>query len=684
MPKTFYVTTPIYYANDVPHLGHAYTTVAADVIARYKRMMGYEVYFLTGTDEHGKKMQEAAEAKGARSDADVLKFCDEVVPNFQKLWQRLVISNDDFIRTTQERHKTVVRKFWKTVQARGDIYKDRYEGLYCTACEEFYTEKELENGNCPIHKKPATKLAEESYFFRMSRFGKGKGGELPALLDRQKDLPDNQKFIQPPERFNEIRSFLENELRDLSVSRSTFTWGIPVDGDEKHVTYVWMDALVNYISALGWDPDPAKQDDKFKKFWASDGAEVLHLIGKDIIRFHTVYWPTFLLSAGVPLPKTVYAHGWWTVEGQKMSKSLRNVVDPNRLVDAYGADLTRYYLMRATPFGQDGNFSHDEMANRVLAELSNGVGNLLARVLAVVEKKYPAENPAKSAVTGQSKLFPGVTDEFLIQQWSKYSPLMSEMKFYEASAIIVETITALDGIVQREKPWGLDTADADTRRLIGFLLQGLKAICVMLSPFMPVKMQEMWEQLGYDGKVADFRATKDSLDLSLAPKIKRGQPLFPSKDAIGEIRDRFLAEAKGAVAGEAAAAKSAKPAPDTKTGEKKPAKEAAVPGIITIDDFMNVELKVATVIEAVKVEKSDKLLKLQVKIGDEQRQVLAGIAKSYQPEQLVGRQVVVVANLKPAKLMGLESQGMILAAETEDGLVLAGFEKPPKAGSRVK
>jgi len=670
MPKTFYVTTPIYYANDVPHLGHAYTTVAADVIARYKRMMGYEVYFLTGTDEHGKKMQEAAEARGAKSDADVLKFCDEVVPNFQNLWKRLNISNNDFIRTSEPRHRTRVQKLWETIRGRhpNDIYLSSYQGLYCTGCEQFYTEKELENGNCPIHKKPVAHVSEESYFFAMSKY-------MVPLLEH---LEKNRHWIGPHERFNEVLSFVKGGLEDLSISRSTFTWGIPVPGDTKHVIYVWLDALANYISALGWDPD--KPGDLYQKFWASPDAEVVHLIGKDIIRFHTVYWPTFLMSAGVPLPKTVFAHGWWTVEGQKMSKSLRNVVDPNRLVDTYGADLTRYYLMRATPFGQDGNFSHDEMANRVIAELSNGVGNLLARVLAVVEKKYPSGTPPPVPLAGSTKIFPGVNDEYLVQQWSKCSALMTELKFYEAMAVVVETITALDGIVQREKPWGLDGADPDTRRLIRFLLQGLKTISVMLSPFMPVKMQEMWEQLGYDGNVADFRASKDGLDLSLAPKIKRGQPLFPNKDQIAEIRDKFLAEAKGAVAGESAAAKPVKAAKE----EKKPAREATPPGIITIDDFMNVELRVATVVEAVKVEKSEKLLKLQVKIGDEQRQVLAGIAKSYQPEQLVGRQVVVVANLKPAKLMGMESQGMILAAETEDGLVLAGFERPPKAGSRVK
>ncbi len=668
--KTFYVTTPIYYANDVPHLGHAYTTVAADVIARFKRMMGYDVRFLTGTDEHGKKMQEAAEAKGAKSDADVQKFCDEVVPNFRNLWKRLEISNDDFIRTTEQRHRERVKKFWNHIRHRhpNDIYLSSYQGLYCTACEQFYTEKELEAGNsCPIHKRPVVQVSEQSYFFAMSRY------MLPLL----EHLEKNRHWIGPSERFNEVLSFVKGGLEDLSVSRSTFTWGIPVPGDEKHVIYVWIDALANYISALGWDPE--QPGDLFRKYWANPDGEVLHLIGKDIIRFHTVYWPTILMSAGIPLPKTVFAHGWWSVEGQKMSKTLRNVVDPNRLVDLYGADIVRYYLLRATPFGQDGNFAHEDLINRVTAELSNGVGNLLARVLAVVEKKYESGLPPKPPSSSHDKIFPDVNDHYLLQQWTKYSGHMSELKFYEALAIILEVVTSLDGIVQREKPWGLDGAQPDTQRLIRFLLEGLKTIAVMLSPFMPVKMQEMWHQLGYEGHIADFRGGIGDLDLSLAPKSHRGEPLFPSKDKFAEIRETITAELKAATG-----QPEAKPAKAAEAGKKDKAAAPATPGIITIDDFMNVELRVATVVEAVKVEKSEKLLKLQVKIGDEQRQVVAGIAKSYSPEQLIGRQVVVVANLKPAKLMGMESNGMILAAETEEGLVLAGFDNPPKPGSRVK
>lgn len=709
---TFYVTTPIYYANDVPHLGHAYTTVAADVIARFKRMLGYDVYFLTGTDEHGKKMQEAAEARGAKTDADIQKFCDEVVPNFQQLWKRLLVSNDDFIRTTQDRHKKVVKSFWRTIRERhpNDIYLSSYQGLYCTACEQFYTEKELEGGNCPIHKKPAVQVSEESYFFAMGRY------MLPLL----EHIETHRSWIEPHERYNEVLSFVKGGLEDLSVSRSTFTWGIPVEGDQKHVTYVWMDALVNYISALGWAPE--SPGELFQKYWANPDGEVLHLIGKDIIRFHTVYWPTFLMSAGVPLPKTVFAHGWWTVEGQKMSKSLRNVVDPNRLIDGYGADLTRYYLMRATPFGQDGNFSHEEMANRVLAELSNGAGNLLARVLSVVEKGLAGtdlralEQPVAGVTldsgvlekvrstlgwnerrTSDFALNPaGIADRWLREFWSRppvkeggepnpggYCERMETLKFDAAQMQAAAIVTALDSLVQKTEPWKLfkDGRKVEGRYVSLVCLKGLKAICVMLAPFMPEKMQQMWEQLGYEGRVDAFRAAKDRLDLALSPAIKRGNPLFPNKDQIAEVRDRFLAEAKGVPAEPPASTPAGnKPA----SGGKKTDKETSIPGIITIDDFMNVELRVATVVQAERVEKSEKLLKLQVEIGGVPRQVIAGIAKSYSPEQLVGRQVVVVANLKPAKLMGMESQGMILAAETEDGLVLAGFERLPKAGSRVK
>lgn len=667
-PKHFYVTTPIYYANDVPHLGHAYTTVAADVIARFKRMMGYEVCFLTGTDEHGKKMEEAAAAKGYTGNAGIQKFCDEVVPNFQNLWKRLNISNTGFIRTTEDRHKKVVRRFWETVQNRGDIYKDKYEGLYCTACEQFYTEKELENGNCPTHKTPAVKLSEESYFFRMQSYQK----QLESYLS------SNPGFVKPSSRHNETLSFVKGGLENLSVSRSTFTWGIPVPGDEKHVVYVWMDALVNYISALSW-PD----GELYRKLWADPDAETLHIIGKDILRFHAVYWPTFLMSAGVPLPKQIFAHGWWTVEGQKMSKTLRNVVDPNRLIDTYGADLTRYYLLRAAPFGEDGNFSHEEMASRVIAELSNGVGNLAARVFAQVDRfrnceiREPATTGAEAGYTAITPLIGGDNG-----YWNQYCDKMHLLDFYGALDIAQKIVSECDGAVQHTKPWTLGKGTGQQAALFDCMMsdfvQALSSVTLMLAPFMPQKMQELWSQLGYSSLVNNVIVADGELPDIPRAIAKDREILFPNKDAINEIRDRFLAEAKGAAAGAAPAGK------DDRASGKKPAKETQPPGVITIDDFMGVELRVATVTAAEKVEKSDKLLKLQVTIGGETRQVIAGIARSYSPEQLVGRQVVVVANLKPAKLMGMESQGMILAAETEDGLVLAGFEKPPKPGSRVK
>ncbi|MCW5830517.1 MAG: methionine--tRNA ligase [Deltaproteobacteria bacterium] len=667
-PKRFYVTTPIYYANDVPHLGHAYTTVAADVIARFKRMTGHEVCFLTGTDEHGKKMEEAAAVKGYTGNAGIQKFCDEVVPNFQNLWKRLNISNTGFIRTTEDRHKKVVRRFWETVQNKGDIYKDKYEGLYCTACEQFYTEKELENGNCPTHKTPAVKLSEESYFFRMQNYQKPLEGYLSS----------NPGFVQPASRHNETLSFVKGGLTNLSVSRSTFTWGIPVPGDEKHVVYVWMDALVNYLSALGW-PD----EKKYREFWEDKDAETLHIIGKDILRFHAVYWPTFLMSAGVPLPKQIFAHGWWTVEGQKMSKTLRNVVDPNRLIDTYGADLTRYYLLRAAPFGEDGNFSHEEMANRVIAELSNGVGNLTARVLTQLDRfrnceiREPAATGAEAGYTAITPLIGGDNG-----YWNQYCGKMHLLDFYGALDIAQKIVSECDGAVQRTKPWTLGKETGQQAAVFDYMMsdfvQALSCVTLMLAPFMPEKMQELWSQLGYSSSINNVIVADGKLPDMPRAIAKDREILFPNKDAINEIRDRFLAEAKGAVTGAAPAGK------DDKASGKKPAKETPPPGVITIDDFMGVELRVATVTAAEKVEKSDKLLKLQVTIGGETRQVIAGIARSYSPEQLVGRQVVVVANLKPAKLMGMESQGMILAAETEDGLVLAGFEKPPKPGSRVK
>lgn len=506
--KRFYLTTPIYYVNDVPHIGHAYTTLACDVLARYKRARGYEVSFLTGTDEHGQKVEKAALSKGETP----LELADRVVKRFQSLWDKLNISHTDFIRTSQERHKLAVQEIFRTIEAKGDIYLGEYEDWYCTPCETFWTETQLLDGNCPDCGRPTDKLKEESYFFRMSKY-------QDQLLEHIEANPD---FIQPKTRRNEILSFVREGLRDLSISRTTFSWGIPVPNNEKHVIYVWFDALTNYISALGFP----NRDGDFGKFWPCD----VHVIGKDILRFHTVYWPTFLMAAGIPLPEKVFAHGWWTVEGQKMSKSLANVVEPNMLIDKYGVDAIRYFLLREVPFGLDGDFSHSALIHRINSDLANDLGNLVSRSTAMLSKYFKGLLPTP----GDADETDMALQEKFVQQVDIVDGHMEALAFNKALQSIWELVSAANKYIDDSAPWALAKDDSQRERLgtvMYNLLEAVRFIGLLVTPFMPDTGASICNILGIDSS-DQLLEEHDSWGL-LKPgsAVEKAAPLFPRIEA---------------------------------------------------------------------------------------------------------------------------------------------------------
>lgn len=633
--ETFYISTPIYYPSDKLHIGHAYCTTIADSMARYKRLTDVDVLFVTGSDEHGQKIQR----KAAEQNITPKEYVDKIVAGFQALWEKLNISNDEFIRTTEKRHYNVVQEIFKKIYDKGDIYKSTYEGLYCTPCETFWIERQLVDGKCPDCGRPVETVQEESYFFRMSKY-------QDRLLQFIEDNPD---FIQPVSRKNEMINFIKGGLEDLCISRTTFDWGIPVPIDNKHVIYVWFDALSNYLTAAGYLSDT----EKFNKFWPAD----IHLVGKEIVRFHTIIWPIILMALELELPKKVYGHGWLVVDGDKMSKSKGNVIDPVALIDEFGADSIRYFLLREINLGLDGNFSREALIQRINADLANDLGNLLHRTLSMVNK-------FNGGLVKNTKVLEDVDTELiaLAQNTVKqYQDSMDKMEISVAIRTVWNLISRSNKYIDLTGPWALAKDESKQERLqtvMYNLIESLRIISVLIAPFMPNTAPKIWKQLGLgEFSKVKFKDIKEWGTVMTETKVEQPEQIFP----------RIEEEKAEAVA------KTVVPAV---VEQKKDEVE------ITIDEFAKVDLRVVKVLAAEKVEKADKLLKLKVDLGTEQREIISGIAKHYAPEELVGKNVVMVINLKPAKIRGIVSQGMVLAASCGDELKVVEVEMPK--GSKVK
>ncbi|BBJ27583.1 methionine--tRNA ligase [Athalassotoga saccharophila] len=627
LSKTFYVTTPIYYVNSDPHIGSAYTTIVADVVARYKRMMGYDTFFLTGTDEHGQKIMRAAKEKGM----DTKKFVDDLAQRFIQLWKDLEISNDLFIRTTDDYHVKTVQEFFQKMYEKGDIYLGKYEGWYCVHDETFWTEKDIGPDKlCPVCHRPLEHVEEENYFFRLSKYTK-------PLLDHFRSHPD---FVEPDFRRNEMIKILEEGLEDISVSRTSFDWGIPLPFDKKHVIYVWFDALINYVSAVGYGRD----DEKFKKYWPAD----VHFVGKEINRFHSLIWPAMLMSVGLPLPKKIFAHGWLTVNGEKISKSKGNAVDPRVLVKAYGLDAVKYYLLRDITFGNDGDFSEDNLIVRINADLANDLGNLVHRTLSMVNQNFEEiPDPSK-----EEKIDDDLKD-LLSRTINDYFSYMDSFKFTEALISIWNLVKFSNKYIDMTEPWLL-ARDPSKKERLGTVLYNLvdviRNISIMISPIMVKTSKSLIDRINQDLDVNMLGWHKTE-----KAKIEVGEPLFPRIDT--KVWKKVIKMA------------------ETEENQKK--------AEISIEDFAKIDLRVARIKKAERIPKSEKLVKLILDVGGEERQIVTGIGLVYTPESLIGREIIIIYNLKPTKLMGVESNGMLLAAKDGEKLRILTVDGFVETGAKI-
>lgn len=642
--QKFYITTPIYYSSGNFHLGHCYTTVICDALARFKRMSGYDVFYLTGTDEHGQKVEQKAEAAGKTPQA----FVDELADQIKSLWKLLDISYDKFIRTTDDYHVAAVQKIFKKLYDNGDIYKSEYEGLYCTPCESFWTESQLVDGKCPDCGREVKPMKEESYFFRLSKY-------QDKLIELYRENPE---FIAPKERMNEmVNNFIKPGLKDLCVSRTSFKWGIPVDFDEKHVVYVWVDALTNYITALGY---LLEDETLYKKYWPAD----LHMVGKEIVRFHTIIWPAILMALGEPLPKQVYGHGWLLLGGDKMSKSKGNIADPFLLCDRYGVDAIRYYLLREVPFGSDGAYTAEMLIGRINTDLANNYGNLLSRTIAMIKQYFGGIIPEIGQLNELDNALISAAEGLL----SVVTDYMDKLDAPHALDEIFKLLGKANKYVDDTAPWSI--AKQGNKERLGTVLyvlaEVLRVATVALQPFLTKTPEKVLDALGADEAHRGFDSIRAFGGLKSGTEVTTIDPIFRRIDVEKELK--FVQEYN-----------------DKNKVEEKPAQTEAKPSEISIEDFAKVCFKTGKVLAAEKIEKSKKLLKLTVEVGAEIRTIASGIAEHFSAEELVGRQVVVVANLKPAKLCGVTSQGMILCAEDESGkLALVAPDKPFPTGATVR